>query len=367
MLARRGPARPRGRRLPSRSATSTTLAVPETLTALIARAPRRPRAGRPGARLRTPPSSARASRSAGLAAVVGRSTRPSSSRACARSSGASCSPSRPTRARPERGQYAFVQALIREVAYNTLAQARPQGPPPRRGPLLRAPRHRRAGRRPRRPLPRRPRERAGGPGGRRARRPGPDRPARPRPSGPSRSARTSRRSTFLEQALTVTTDPAEEAELLERAGESASAAGPPRRGRGAPAARRSSCTASAATGRRRPGRPPRSAAPSSTAYRTAEALARPRAGGRRSSPTSATTRGSSPCSSQLARAVHAHEEPARAIEVADRVLDGGRARRLVAAPRRHAGHEGHGPRQPRPRLRRDRRDRGGARLAEAHG
>ena len=27
-----------------------------------------------------------------------------------------------TRARPERGQYAFVQALIREVAYNTLAK-----------------------------------------------------------------------------------------------------------------------------------------------------------------------------------------------------------------------------------------------------
>ena len=35
---------------------------------------------------------------------------------------------------PERGQYAFVQALIREVAYNTLAQARPQGAPPRRRP-----------------------------------------------------------------------------------------------------------------------------------------------------------------------------------------------------------------------------------------
>ena len=38
---------------------------------------------------------------------------------------------------PERGQYAFVQALIREVAYNTLAQARPPRPPSRGRALLR--------------------------------------------------------------------------------------------------------------------------------------------------------------------------------------------------------------------------------------
>ena len=77
---------------------------------------------------------------------------------------------------PERGQYAFVQALVREVAYNTLAQARPQGPPPGRRPLLRVARDRRARRRPRRPLPRRLPERA-------ARGPRPT-PSPPRPASP---------------------------------------------------------------------------------------------------------------------------------------------------------------------------------------
>ena len=105
------------------------------------------------------------------------STSRSSSRACGRSSGASSSTVEADPRSPERGQYAFVQALVREVAYNTLAQARPEGPPPRRRPLLREPRDRRARRRPRRPLPRRLPERARGRGGRRRRRPGPHRPA----------------------------------------------------------------------------------------------------------------------------------------------------------------------------------------------
>ena len=38
---------------------------------------------------------------------------------------------------PERGQYAFVQALTREVAYSTLSRARPARAPPRRCPVLR--------------------------------------------------------------------------------------------------------------------------------------------------------------------------------------------------------------------------------------
>ena len=42
---------------------------------------------------------------------------------------------------PERGQYAFVQALIREVAYNTLSQEGPQEAAPGRGALLRVAGH----------------------------------------------------------------------------------------------------------------------------------------------------------------------------------------------------------------------------------
>ena len=44
---------------------------------------------------------------------------------------------------PERGQYAFVQALIREVAYAHAVAPRSTGPPPGRGALLREPRRRR--------------------------------------------------------------------------------------------------------------------------------------------------------------------------------------------------------------------------------
>src|SRR4029079_7681582 len=40
---------------------------------------------------------------------------------------------------PERGQYEFVQALIREVAYNTLARPDPQNRHPAPGRLFRAP------------------------------------------------------------------------------------------------------------------------------------------------------------------------------------------------------------------------------------
>ena len=42
--------------------------------------------------------------------------------ACGRWFDARCSSSAPIRGRPDRGQYAFVQSLVREVAYNTLAR-----------------------------------------------------------------------------------------------------------------------------------------------------------------------------------------------------------------------------------------------------
>ena len=99
----------------------TDLAVPETLTRSSRRASTRSTPPT-GAWSRTRPSSARASRSTALAAVCGHAEPTSSSRACARSSGASCSPRRCDPRSPERGQYAFVQALIREVAYDTLAE-----------------------------------------------------------------------------------------------------------------------------------------------------------------------------------------------------------------------------------------------------
>ncbi len=180
-------------------------------------APRRARPGRPGARLgrRRPRPELHARRARRPSRA---SPRPSSSRACAalvrrelltleadpRSPGA-----RPVRLRPG----AHPRGRLQHAR-----QDGPQGPPPRRGPLLREPRHRRARRRARRPLPGRLPERARGPGGRRARRPGPARPAggrrpgrRPRLARPGRSRSSSRPST-------VTTDAAERADLLERAG-----------------------------------------------------------------------------------------------------------------------------------------------------
>ena len=99
----------------------TTLAVPGDAD----RADRRP-----ARRARCQPTG----RSSSDAAVLGQSFTPAavwppcraptsrSSRASARWSGASCSTQQVDPRSPERGQYAFVQALIREVAYNTLAK-----------------------------------------------------------------------------------------------------------------------------------------------------------------------------------------------------------------------------------------------------
>ena len=58
---------------------------------------------------------------------------------------------------PERGQYRFVQSLIREVAYGTLGETRAAGAPPGRRPVFRGPRRRRDRRAPRVALRRGPR------------------------------------------------------------------------------------------------------------------------------------------------------------------------------------------------------------------
>ncbi|MGO9180120.1 MAG: ATP-binding protein, partial [Candidatus Limnocylindrales bacterium] len=124
---------------------------------------------------------------------------------------------------PERGQYAFVQALVREVAYNTLARA------DRKTRHLAAARFFEALGSD---------ELAGALAGhhlaaQQNATEGPEADALAAQARIALRGAAERAAalgshdqavTFLEQALTVTTDPAEQAELLERAGESASAA-----------------------------------------------------------------------------------------------------------------------------------------------
>ena len=204
-----------------RSATSTDLAVPETLP-LARRGPaRRARPRRPGA----PPGRGgpRASFTPpALAAVRGvERRRPRAAPRRAR-------PTRAVRARgtdprsPERGQYRFVQSLIREVAYDTLARR------DRRARHLAAARYFESARR---------QELAGAlaeplPGGPRRRAP----PARRRDAvaaqarlalacrGRSRRspwAHPTRRSARLEQALRITAEGPARLDLLDRASDAA--------------------------------------------------------------------------------------------------------------------------------------------------
>ena len=127
---------------------------------------------------------------------------------------------------PERGQYAFVQALIREVAYATLRQARPPVAPSRRRPLLRIARRGRARRRPRRALRRRLRGGAGRAGGRRPGGPGPPR---------ARGCRRSRHGARLTGAGDLVPDPGEGRQgRADRAGRDPRAARPGRDRRRAP-------------------------------------------------------------------------------------------------------------------------------------
>ena len=210
-----GPARARGRRSTARPATSTDLAVPETLTALIAarldgleaadREPRRGRgrprpelhAGRPGGGLRR---AASRSSSRGCAALVRREL-------LVQRRGPALARARPVRLRPG----AHPRGRLQHAG-----QEGPQGPPPRGGALLRDARHRRAGRRARRPLPRRAGLAADG----------------PEADALAAQARIALRGAaeraaalgshaqaiaFLEQALEVTPDPTDRADLHERA------------------------------------------------------------------------------------------------------------------------------------------------------
>ena len=189
-------------------------------------APRRPRRRPTGRSSRTPPSSARASRWPALAAVVGLDGADARAATARRSSAASCSPLEADPRSPERGQYAFVQALIREVAYNTLAEARPQGAatsPPRAifeslgtdelagalaGHYLAAHANSRRGTR--------------GGRARRPRRGSRCEAAAERATGLGANEQALR---FFEQALTVTVEPTEQAELLSQAGNAAALSG----------------------------------------------------------------------------------------------------------------------------------------------
>jgi class 3 adenylate cyclase/tetratricopeptide (TPR) repeat protein len=218
---------------------------------------------------------------------------------------------------PERGQYAFVQALIREVAYNTLAKR------DRKSRHLAAARffeglgtdelagalaghylaaHENATE-------------------------GPEAEALAAQARIALKAAAARAAalgsqeqavTFLRQALTVTTDAAEEAELLERAGECASAA----------AHHDNAETLLRAAVARHRERGDRTAAARATAalggallasYRTEPALAALEPAADEFADLGADP-GFVALLGQLARAYMLHEEPARAIGVADRVL-----------------------------------------------
>ena len=179
----------------ARSATSTSLAVPETLDRAHRLAARRPRRRTIGRSCPTRRCSARASRSPACRPCRASTRRELEPRLARPRPARVCSPSRPTRARPERGQYAFVQALIREVAYNTLAQARPQD----RATSAAARFFESLGSdelagAPGRSLPGRPRQLARGARGATRSPPRRGSPCAGPPSGRRRSARTSRRS-----------------------------------------------------------------------------------------------------------------------------------------------------------------------------
>ena len=201
---------------------STDLAVPETLTALIAPGwtPSTRPIGAPPGRGRPRPEFTLAA----LAAVSG-DRRSELEPGCEPSSAASCSTIEIDPRSPERGQYAFVQALIREVAYSTLAKRDRKRPPPRRRPLLRVARDRRAGRRPRGHY-----LAAYANAGEGAEADALATQARIALKAAAvarqpRSAHTPRRRHYLEQAVAVTSDESEQADLLEQAGTAAQTAG----------------------------------------------------------------------------------------------------------------------------------------------
>ncbi len=152
-------------------------------------------------------------------------------------------------------------------------------------------------------------------------------PSPPRPGSPCAAAAEraiglgsyDQALTFLDQASTVTTDPAEAAELLERAGEAAMAAGRHEVAEDRLAARRSRPSASSAIARASPPRRPASAGSSCPTVRTTRRSrsSNPRP---RSSPISSTHPAGIALGGQLARAYFLSDDNRPAIEVADRVL-----------------------------------------------
>jgi class 3 adenylate cyclase/predicted ATPase len=294
----------------------TSLAVPETLAALIA------------SRLDALPVDDRAVVSdaavlgqsftlAGLAAVSGLDEEALASRLRSLVRGEILTLETDSRS-PERGQYAFVQALIREVAYNTLAR------PDRRTRHLAAARffegldtdemagalagHYLAAYR---NSPEAAEAQAVGAQARIALRAAAERAVS--------LGSYDQALTFLEQALTFTTDPVEAAELLQQAGEAANAVG---RYEAAEAHLRRAIAAQRDLG----DRPATAAAIAAlgrvllTASHSAEAIAllAPAAD---EFADLATDPAGIALGSQLARAYFLHDDNRRSIEVADRVLE----------------------------------------------
>ena len=152
---------------------------------------------------------------AGLGSSAVSSGRRLGGAACGRSSDASSSCSTRIQRSPERGQYGFVQALVREVAYATLAKRDGgAGTSPRRASSRPSARRSSPASSPPTTSPR----------GRRRRTTGREalaaqarhRPASRGRAGEQPSGRTSRRCAFLERAREVTAGDAEDTELLER-------------------------------------------------------------------------------------------------------------------------------------------------------
>ena len=260
---------------------------------------------------------------------------------------------------PERGQYAFVQALVREVAYNTLAQARPEGPPPGRRPLLRD---------------------ASGPTSSPAPSPATTspptgtRPGEPEADALAAQARIALRAAaeraaglgshaqavaFLEQALSVTTDLPEQALLLERAGHSASLAADHdaaerylvraieiQRGLGDRSAAARTIAALGASAHRRLALRPSAGDPRARRH----GVRRPRRGPRGRRPRQPARPGALPRPAASAGGRGRRSSPGR-----------GRAGRPRGARGRHAGHPRFRPVRSRPLLRRRRRDQDGDR------
>ena len=196
---------------------------------------------------------------------------------------------------------------------------RPQDAPPRRGPLLRGARVGRARRRAGQPLPRGACQQRRRPRARRAGRPGPD-----RPSGGGRPGGLARRSRAGAPVLRAGADRRVRPGRPRRASTSGPATRPPRSPRVEDAAAhyraaielraRRSGTAAA----RRASRPRTPARSSSRIASTTRSPSSPRR--RSGSPTWPTTRAWSSLNGQLARAYFMIDENAKAVAVADRVL-----------------------------------------------